>query len=195
MLNKPALNVLSDVEKLLFPVKLGPWALLLITGLSSCGYTPAYAERRPDTRLSVVAEASLAPGAELVDALMSGARAELSAAGVLASGGGYPRLKVQLLRVDEGPLAVGMTPGTAAPLGRGTTVGVTARAWVVNQVEGTPQAETGDVRRLAHYQPLGEDPRADALRRQEAVRIAAREVGRALGRLILGYPEAQIEAM
>ncbi len=189
-------NMRSDVEKLLFPVK--PLAVFVLAlGLfPGCGYHAEYAGSRPAERLSVEAAPAKAPSAQALAALLAGARAELSRAGVLAAGDDYPKLRVELLRVDEqaSGIAARDVRGTTLPLGRGSAVGVVARAWVEEAPDSAPSRDTGDLRRVERY-ASETDPRVEAIRNDEAVRAAARRVGEALARQVLGEPEPGVEPM
>lgn len=184
------------VERLLFPVKPLALFVLLASVFSGCGYHAEYAGRRPSERLSVEAAPAKAPSADALSALLAGARAELSRAGVLAEGQGYPKLRVELLRVDEqaSGIAARDVGGSAVPLARGSAVGVVARAWVEDAPDSAPSRDTGDLRRVERYATQG-DPRVESLRNDEAVRAAARRVGAALARQVLGEPEPGVEPM
>lgn len=170
-------------------------ALCLALLVLGCGYEPVYAGERPAQRLSVVAAPGRLPDVSAGQAALAGARAELSAAGVLASGQGHPRLVVQLTRVDERSLGVlaGSTGNDETPLARGSALAVVGRAWVEEEPGAPPTRDTGDMRRsarvAAHPDPLGE-----GRRNEEAVSAAARRLGRALARRVLGYPEPADEA-
>jgi hypothetical protein len=189
-------NIRSAVERLLFPVK--PLALFVLAAalFGGCGYHAEYGGQRPTERLSVEAAPAKAPSAQALSALLAGARAELSRAGVLAKGQGYPKLRVELLRVDELASGIGATPaaGTTLPLARGSSVGVVARAWVEQGPGSAPSRDTGDLRRVERYASQS-DPRVEAVRNDEAVRAAARRLGTALARQVLGEPEPGVEPM
>jgi hypothetical protein len=194
------LNSRSRVNKLLFPVKLARLALLLITSQSlSCGYRAAYGGSRPTQRLSVTVAASRVAHAEVVDAVVAGAREELSRAGVLKSGQAHPRLLIEVLRVDEWPDGISALPTAAgsselAPSARGTSVGVVGRAWVVEGPGGSPMRPTGDVRRVDRY-AVARDPGQDAIQFVSAARSAARKLGIALARRVLGEPTPTVEPL
>ena len=154
----------------------------------SCGYRPAYGNA-PELRLSVGAAPFATPHPEALEAMLSGVRAGLSQAGALSSGNSYPRVVVELLRVDELPagIAIVSAPQETA-LGRGSAVGVVARAWVVARAGGPPMNETGDVRRV-DYVAQGSAPVVAGAAYGMAVESAARQVGEALARRILGFAE------
>lgn len=171
-------------------------ALLSLSG--GCGYAPAYGGLNARVRLCVVAAPPKVADPGALQAALSGARAELSAAGALRAGTGFPRMVVELVRIDElsSGVAVAAQPGPMGrlPLARGESVGVVGRAWVLAQPGASRSRDTGDVRRVAHAS--GEpDPRVDALAHDSSARAAARELGRALARRVLGEPEPTVEPM
>lgn len=189
-------NRRTAVERLLFPVKPLVLFVLALGVFPGCGYHAEYAGRRPSERLSVEAAPAKAPSAQALAALLAGARAELSRAGVLAAGQGYPKLRVELLRVDEQASGISArhVGGSSLPLARGSAVGVVARAWVEDAPDSTPGRDTGDLRRIERY-ASETDPRTEAIRNDEAVRAAARRLGAALARRVIGEPEPGIEPM
>ena len=197
-------------------------ALLLLT--AACGYRPLYGGTaaggagRDGARLHVVLVRSVVPDAIASDEVVSGAREELAREGALAAGDGYPRLEIEVLRLDESSDGIAAerpsAGGPLAPRARGTEVGVVARAWVVTAAGAEPQRDTGDVRAL---DLVGTDAvggsafgggggggggalsapaeRRDAFRHADAVRAAARRVGVRLAQRVLGHPVAPDEAM
>jgi hypothetical protein len=106
---------------------------------------------------------------------------------------GYPRLVLELVRVDESSSGIAaIAPDD--PRARGSLVGVVARGWVEDAPGSARSRETGDIRRVARFS-AGAEVANDAMRYDEALRAAARDVGRAIARRVLGEPEPQIEAM
>lgn len=198
------------MDRLLFPVKLGPeiadvlrkfgtsrlgatardrWGKvagllpLLLLPAVGCGYRAAYGTT--SDRYDVVAGEYSTASFEAVQEAVAGVRSELGAARAL--GPGYPRVVVEILRVDE--RSIGVRRATAdLPLARGSEITVLGRAFVVRSVGGAPGLDTGDLSRSAQY-ASGTTPTADAAARGRAVRDAARSLGKALGRAILGLPE------
>lgn len=164
--------------------------------LAACGYRPAYGGAAPEQRLDVVAAPTHVPNAEALQATLAGVRAELSSAGSLRPGGGYPRVVVELVRVDEASSGIAATPldGETIPLARGSAVAVVGRAWVEEDANAPPARDTGDVRRVVRY-AASPDPRVEQQRHFDALRRAARDLGRALGRRVLGEPEPADEAL
>lgn len=193
-------------------------ALLGVSG-GACGYQPLYA---PDAssgaggaggagaapKLHVVLARSVVSDAVASDEVVSGAREELAREGALAAGEGYPRLEIEVLRVDEASDAIGAARsaagGALAPRARGTEVGIVARAWVVFAAGAEPLRDTGDVRALdlagaddpagAAASPVSGD-RRDFFRHEDVLRAAARRVGIRLAQRVLGHPVALDEAM
>ena len=189
------------MDKLLFPVKLGPQVLVMLGGvgacglLSSCGYQSIHSSRS-ELRLSVVAGPQAVPDPIAVQGALSGARSELGRSGALQAGGGYPRIIVEVLRVDEQALGIARaTDGvTERPLARGTSIGVVGRARLVEAPSAPAARDSGDMRRVARFS-ASVDRHAETATREQALRSAARRLGRALVRRILGDPEPQNEAL
>ena len=185
------------MEILLFPVKLGPKKCLVLGAFAgalsaSCGYRPAAMVSAFDGRLSVAAAPFTTPYPEAAAEAMSGARDELSSAGVLGAGR-FPRLVVEVVRVDELPAGI-TAPRGQGPMARGSDVGVTARGWIEEREGVPPENDTGDVRRLETVLQ-GSDPVGAGTSALEAVHAAAREAGRAVARRALGLAEPAIEPM
>jgi len=203
-------NSRSDVNKLLFPVKLchlccsvpasrriAEFRLVtLALSIWQCGYAPAYGGERPTQQLTVNAAPSLVPESGALAAVLSGLRQELSRAGALRPGSGYPQAVVELLRVDERSAGIAVQAGqpSAVPLARGALVGVTARARVFEGPGAEPFRDTGDVRRVATAS--SETSLVDdAWGHDDAVQLAAVSVGKALGRRLLGEVEPSMEPL
>lgn len=169
--------------------------LALSATLTSCGYRPVYGGT-PPARLSVVAARPKVPQAPVIQEVLAGVRSELSRAGALKSGDGYPQLVVEVLRVDarsagirRAPLEPAVVTNGELPLARGEAVSVVGRAWVLEAPHQAPQSDTGDVRRsevIAAQQTAARDGFA----RDQALGAAARELGTALARSVLGEPIA-----
>lgn len=170
----------------------------IVLGLApGCGYEPVYATERPDVRLSVEAAPYSAPNLEAVAATVSGVRRSLSTAGVLSPGEGYPRVLVEVVRVDEraaGMAAVEDAEGVERPSARAARLGVVGRAWVEEVERGPRVRDTGDVRRTATY-AVGSTTLAEEPRYEAALRSAGHALGQALGRRILGEPETTLEPL
>ncbi len=173
-----------------------PILSVLAVGLTACGYSPAYGGLRPNQQLTVAAAPSLSPESGALAALLSGLRGELSRAGALRAGTGYPRAMVELLRVDERGVGVAVQLGQprATPLARGSTVGVMARAWIEDSPSAKPYHDTGDVRRVSTV-ATGTTLAMDALAHDTAVEQAGLAAGQAIGRRLLGEVEPTLEPL
>jgi hypothetical protein len=171
------------------PRRLAPAALLI--GLAACGYHAAYGDPSGG-RLHVKLVRSLVPDAVASDEVAAGVRDELARGGYLEAGERYPRVEIEVLRADEASEAIGATGTPAVPVARSTDVGIVARAWIVATAGATPQRDTGDLRAedvVAVDVASGvADPRADTLHHADALRAAARRLGRALAQHLLGAP-------
>ena len=181
--------------------------------LANCGYRPLYGASSPrgEEHFAVTGISPLVADASVVAEVEAGVRSGLSRAAALRGGGGYPRVVVEVLRIDaqsEGiaavpggvqPIEVAGVPVTGStaplrPLARGTRIGVLARAWV-ERVEGGPkERDTGDLRTVDVMQ-VESDARLEALRQGDASRAAARRLGERLARRVLGEPEAPDDGM
>jgi hypothetical protein len=162
------------------------WAgvlLSVILGSTACGYRAAYGGS-DGRRYEVVAGHYATSSFEAVQAAVAGVRSELGAAQALGSG--FPRVVVEVLRVDERSIGVGSTSNDV-PLARGSEVVVVGRAQVFESESAAATIDSGDISRAAQY-ASGATPSADAAARAQAVRDAARSVGRALGQAVLGLP-------
>jgi hypothetical protein len=154
--------------------------------LCSCGYRPLYGGEAPE-RFAVVGAAPLVADASVVAEVEAGVRAGLSRAGALRSGEGYPRVVVEVLRIDGS--SAGIADVAGSPLARGTELGVVARAWIERERAGEPMRDTGDVRTL-EVSSAASDARLESLRQADALRAAGRRLGERLARRILGEPDA-----
>jgi hypothetical protein len=152
-------------------------------GTAACGYRAAYG-RAERSGYEVVAGHYATSSFEAVQAAVAGVRSELGAAEAL--GTGFPRVVVEVLRVDERSIGV-RSMSNEVPLARGSEIVVVARAQVFESASAAASIDTGDISRAAQY-ASGGTPSADATARARAVRDAARAVGKALGRALLGLP-------
>jgi hypothetical protein len=164
----------------------------LVGGASSCGYRAVYGGDDPEERLAVVAAPSRVPDARAVQAVLAGARSELGRAGVLRGGEGYPRLVVEVVRVDE--VGTGIAAPDDPPQARGEAVAVVGRGWVEPSPEGDPERDTGDTRRSERI-TVGQSAVADQMLHDEALAAAGRRLGRALAQRVLGEPVPADEAL
>jgi hypothetical protein len=174
---------------------------------AACGYHAVYGGADGE-RVHVVLARSVVADAVAAGEVVSGVREELAREGALAAGDGYPRVEVEVTRIDETSDAIaaaGGAQGGAVPVARATDVGVVARAWVVRTPGGDEERDTGDVRALvlagatrANDETGGgvAAPSAvDALRHDDAVRAAARLAGVRLARRILGRPAPEVDSL
>lgn len=175
--------------KPLAPAVLG----ILAIALGGCGYRPAYGGTRPEARLAVLAAPSRAPEGGALAGVLSGLRGELSRAGVLGPGTGYPRVVVELVRVDERGVGQALRGNATWAMARGTHVGVTARAWIE---EGPSKVtrDSGDVRRTVTF-ATATGALEDWATREGALSEAGRATGAAIGRRVLGEIEVTQEPM
>ncbi len=178
------------------------WAGLLIlcraasvVGASGCGYHAVYGGDSP-ARLHVALSRTVVPDAVASDEVLSGLREELAREGALASGQGWPRVEVEVLRAGGSSEGVRVRAGSAgsaeAPEARGVEVGIVGRAWVVAEPGAPPERDTGDMRSedVISVDSSGDvlDLRATAFHQADAMRAAARRLGSKLGRKVLGNP-------
>lgn len=189
----------ADVNKVLFPVKLARFTapVLAIALMGACGYRSANdGGDAGDVAYSLSAAPARAPYLDALAAALAGARAELGREGALQAGTAYPRVVLELVRVDE--LAAGIAAaergGATVPLARGSAVGVTARAWVEERAGAPPARDSGDVRRVETV-AQGDGVLAGTVAQAEAVRSAARQAGSAAVRRVLGRVEPGTEPM
>ena len=160
----------------------------------SCGYGPVYRGYGVGSpaRLHVTLLRTLVADAVASDEVASGAREELARRGALEDGDGYPRVEIEVLRADES--SEGIASGIGGPVARATNVAVAARAWIVRAAGAPPERDTGDLRAqdvIAVDEKLGElDPRSSGFHHADALRAAARRLGRKLAHRVLGEPAA-----
>ena len=191
------LSARLDVNKLWFNVKLGPaWWFVLGTWMVGCGYAPAYGGSAPTSRLSLHLLQTRVAEPEIVHEVLAGAREELGRADADADDAGFPRLVVEILRIDESPRGIAALPTDSGlrPRARGNVVGVVGRAWVIERPGAAPVRDTGDVRRVEGFGTRS-DRGLEMLQFDAAARAAARELGAALVRRVLGEPSPTLEPM
>jgi hypothetical protein len=170
-----------------------PGALAVGMGLclsfSACGYHAVYARSGP-SKLHVVLVRTLVPDVVASDEVVAGLREELARAGTLEAGEGYPRVEVEVLRADES--SEGIVAQSNAPVSRATDVGLAARAWIVRAAGAPPESDTGDMRAqetiAVDESAAGPDPRASSFHEADALRAAARRLGRMLAYKMAGQP-------
>ncbi len=166
---------------------LAVWAGITSSG---CGYRSLAAHATTGQTLHVLAGPRVVPAARAHDALVAAVSGRLAEAGELAGGAGYPRLEVELLRIDE--TAEALAVSAERPLARGLRVTAVGRARVLRAPGAEPAFDTGDM--SAHvFVTAGGDAASALVLREEAVVAAARELGRRLGERVLGLPAASDE--
>jgi hypothetical protein len=157
--------------------------------LAACGYHAVYGDRSP-SKLHVVLVRTLVPDVVASDEVVAGLREELARDGALEPGEGFPRVEVEVLRADEA--SEGIVAGPSGPVSRATDVGLAARAWIVRAEGAPPESDTGDLRTkesiAVDESATGPDPRASAFHEADALRAAARRLGRRLGDKVTGQP-------
>lgn len=155
---------------------------MLLTG---CGYHSVYGQPSAE-RLYVQVGQVLIPEPIAAQAAASGVRSELAAAGLLANSGQFPKLVLDVLRVDE--LSRGIHVQAGQPRAAGTSIALTVRGRVFQTDNQEARLDTGDVRRSV--QVSGDsDARANSAACDVALRSAAEQAGRAVARMALGIPE------
>ena len=168
-------------------------ALTASVACASCGYAPVHSASAE--HLHVAISESKIPDAVASDEVLAGAREELARAGSLASGDGYPRCEIEILRADdasEGIAAVPDADGRLLPQSRATRVGLVARAWIVRKAGGDHERDTGDVRAFETVS-VAPDAHVATFRHSDALRVAGRRVGKRLAARIMGIPSANDE--
>jgi hypothetical protein len=161
--------------------------------VAACGYAPVHgAGGVASEPFHVVLSSSKVPDAVASDEVLAGAREELARTGSLASGDGYPRCEIEILRADEaseGIAAVRDSDGRLVPESRASRVGLVARAWVLRAPGGQRERDTGDVRGFETV-AVAPDARSSAFRQSDALRAAGRRLGKRLASRIMGLPAA-----
>jgi hypothetical protein len=163
-----------------------------LAALAACGYRPLHGGASAEERFAVVLVTSNVADAVASDEVLAGVRDELAQNRALAPGAGYPRCEVEILRADEASLGVAAVPnaeGRLVPESRATRAAIVARAWIVRGPEAAPERDTGDVR-AQETVAVAPNARAATFRHTDALRAAARRVGRRLGARVLGLPAA-----
>jgi hypothetical protein len=178
-------------------------ALLALT-TAACGYRAAYGGGAGE-RVAVVLAGDAVADAVAAGEVASGVREELAREGALAGGSGYPRVEVEVTRIDEASegVAAASARRTRVPQARATEVGVVARAWLVRTAGGERERDTGDVRALVEEgvtlvgqaTPSSDSTAIDSLHHDDAVRAAARKTGIRLAQRILGLPAPEVDLL
>ena len=155
----------------------------------ACGYQPLYATPGGEA-YHVHLSKNFTASAVVADEVLRGARETLAKEGALASGDGYPRLEIEVLRADEsseGIVAVSAPEGQV-PKARASELGVVVRAFVTRRSGGAAELDTGDLRQdVLAGAPLGDSVR-ETWQREDALRAAARRLGGRAAMKVLGHP-------
>ena len=166
---------------------------LALAGLCGCGYHTVRGGHGSGERIAVVLVATNVTDTVASDEVVAGIRDELSSAGALASGTGYPRCEVEVLRADEASEGVSaqraQPDGPLLPSARATQIGIVARAWVVRTKDGPRERDTGDVR-ASDTVAVASNARAATFQQLDTLRATARRAGHRMGLRVLGLPSA-----
>lgn len=164
-------------------------SLAVALAFGGCGYRLGHAPADPLGPFVVVAGRVYVPDAASIAAAEEGARAELARAGELAPGGATGSVELEVLRIDETSEGIALAPGKAAmPLARGVRVTVLGRARLRRAGSEAVERDTGDLR-VSEVAARADGAAAGGLVRDEVGRAAARRLGEALVRRLLGVPE------
>ena len=162
---------------------------IVVSAVGGCGYHAVYANEASGegAKLHVKLVRSLVPDAVAADEVVSGLRDELAQSGALAAGEGYPRVEVEVLRLDESSEGIAAPRGASGPVARGTQVAVVARAWIASAADAPVVHDTGDMRVLDAI-AVGQSAVSDSFQHADATRAAARRMGHKLALKVLGHP-------
>lgn len=153
---------------------------------TGCGYRPLHANVPEGERLGVIVVASHVTPTTASDEVAGGVREALSESGALRNGTGYPRVEIEVLRVDQESDSIADVGGS--PRARGLRVGVVARAWVKRSAGDVATADTGDVRAFTVIAAEAAPGLAAELVFERAARAAGRRAGLRVGARVLGHP-------
>jgi hypothetical protein len=175
---------------------LGAAFALALFASSGCEYRPLYAASAAvggSGRMHVTLVRTLVPNAVASDEVAAGVRDALGRASLLQSGEGFPRIEIEVVRQDEESRGIADVAGQ--PVSRASSMGLVARAWIVRSPGAPQEDDTGDMR-AEEVVAIDEtaagvrDPRASMFHTDEALRSAARRLGRKLGERLMGLPAA-----
>lgn len=157
---------------------------LLFASMAACGYRPLYGGEAKEP-LSVVGARTLVADATVIAEVEAGVRAELARAGALRDDLGWPRIVVEVVRIDIGNAGLAHLGDEATA--RGTRVRVVARAWLEQDASRAIERET---RELAMEEVVAVENQAlvESFRTDSALRSAGRRLGHELARSVLGEP-------
>lgn len=155
----------------------------------ACGYQPLYATPGGEA-FHVHLSKNLTASAVVADEVLRGARETLAKEGALASGDGYPRLEIEVLRADESSEGIVSmnAPEGQVPKARASELGVVVRAFVLRRSGAAAELDTGDLREgLLAGAPLGDSVR-ETWQREDSLRAVARRLGGRAAMKVLGHP-------
>jgi hypothetical protein len=167
-----------------------PAVWLAIEALAGCGYRPLHASAlaTEGERLAVLVVSSHVTPTSAADEVAGGVREALSESGALRSGTGYPRVEVEVVRIDQESDAIADLGG--APRARAVRVGVVARAWIKRAASEPATGDTGDVRAFSVVAADAVPALGSELVLERAARASGRRAGLRLGARLLGHPAA-----
>jgi hypothetical protein len=156
--------------------------------LSACGYVPVHTVHAESEKLAVAIVSVQAGDAGTLEALRSGVTQGLTERGMLRAGSDYPRVEVELVRIDRMAEGAAASPGSTGALARAFRVVVTGRAWVAKDKD-THVDETGELRE--DVVRAAEQGQSEALADIDSVRFVSQALGRKLARKIQGEPSVE----
>ena len=162
---------------------------LLFAFCVACGYQPLYATPAAEAYHVHLAK-NLGSSAVVAEEVLRGARETLAKEGALASGDGYPRLEIEVLRADETSegIVAAQSPSGLEPRARASDLAVVARAYVTRRAGSSAELDTGDLRAEALVgAPLGDSTR-EVWQREDSMRAVARRLGGRIVMRVLGHP-------
>jgi hypothetical protein len=150
----------------------------------SCGYH-ALRGGAAGERYVVVLGTSYVADSTVASEVLAGTMRALSRGDRLGYRGEYPRVEVDILRVDE--VADGVVGAAGAPRARGMRFSVLGRARVRASANEETSFDTGDLRAVVVASSDG--PLVDAAwSRDRSLRAAAHRLGEKLGARVMGDP-------
>jgi hypothetical protein len=161
-------------------------AASLVASGPGCGYHLANAPSDPLGPFTIAGGAVHAPDSALAAAAEEGARAELAREGQLEARGAGSVIEIELLRVDEASEGIASGP-SGSPTARAVTVTATGRARIRRARGAAVERDSGEVR-VGETAATAPSVAAGVVVRDEAARAAARRLGEALVRRLLGVP-------
>lgn len=169
-------------------------ALALASGVTSsvlgCGYH-SLKNNAPGERVGVVLTKNFTSSTRVGTEVVRGTMSALAKEGLLREGRGYPRIEVEVLRIDEAPTGIEGLAG--APSARGHEIAVIVRGVLRTEEGGPAYRDTGDIRAQAFVAREQTVSVAEATIDASTL-AAARRAGRLLGESVVGHPIASEES-